>query len=130
IGALKVISRTSTAHFASSPANLPEIAHQLGVANILEGSVQRAGVAVHVNVQLIKAATDDHLWAETYDRTLENIFSVEGEIAQTVAEALKAKLTGAEEKVLAQKPTNNPAAYDAYLRGAAQSRHRGETDQI
>src|SRR3954452_11601828 len=97
---LKVISRTSTAHYASSPQNLPEIARQLGVANILEGSVQKAGTAVHINVQLIKAATDDHLWAESYDRTLENIFGVEGEIAQTVAEALRAKLSGAEQQLL------------------------------
>jgi TolB-like protein len=119
IGALKVISRSSTQQYASSPANLREIAQQLGVAHILEGSVQKAGTAVHVNVQLIKAATDDHLWAESYDRTLENIFGVEGEIAQTVAEALKAKLTGAEQQLLVQKPTNIPAAYDAYLRGTA-----------
>ena len=126
IGALKVISRTSTQQYQSKPGNLREIAQQLGVANILEGSVQKAGAAVHVNVQLIKAVTDDHLWAESYDRTLENIFGVEGEIAQTVAEALKAKLTGAEEKVLAQKPTSNPAAYDAYLQGMAQFRKRDD----
>jgi len=119
IGALKVISRSSTQQYQSKPGNLREIARQLGVANILEGSVQKAGSAVHVNVQLIKAATDDHLWAESYDRTLENIFGVEGEIAQTVAEALKAKLSGAEQQLLAQKPTNVPAAYDAYLRGTA-----------
>ena len=130
IGGLKVISRSSTQQYQRKPVNLREIALQLGVANILEGSVQKAGTAVHVNVQLIKAATDDHLWAESYDRTLDNIFGVEGEIAQTVAEALKAKLTGAEEKVLAQKPTNNSAAYDAYLRGTEQSRRRGEEDQV
>jgi TolB-like protein len=119
IGALKVISRSSTQQYQSKPGNLRAIAQELGVANILEGSVQKAGTAVHVNVQLIKAATDDHLWAESYDRTLENIFGVEGEIAQAVAEALRAKLSGAEEKLLAQKPTTNPAAYDAYLRGMA-----------
>ena len=119
IGALKVISRSSTKQYQSKPGNLHEIAQQLGVANILEGSVQKAGSAVHVNVQLIKAMTDDHLWAESYDRTLENIFGVEGEIAQAVAEALKAKLSGAEEKLLAEKPTTNAAAYDAYLRGKA-----------
>ncbi len=119
IGALKVISRSSTKQYQSKPGNLREIARQLGVANILEGSVQKAGTAVHVNVQLIKAMTDDHLWAESYDRTLENIFGVEGEIAQAVAEALKAKLSGAEEKLLAEKPTTNPVAYDAYLRGKA-----------
>jgi len=126
IGALKVISRSSTQQYQSKPGNLREIAQELGVANILEGSVQRSAPAVHVNVQLIKAATDDHLWAESYDRTLDNIFGVEGEIAQTVAEALKAKLTGAEAQVLAQKPTSNPSAYDAYLRGIAQFQLRDE----
>ena len=93
------------------------IAQQLGVANILEGSVQKAGDAVHINVQLIKAATDAHLWAESYDRELKNIFVVEGEVAGAIAEALKAKLTGAEKKAIAEKPTENMAAYDAYLRG-------------
>jgi TolB-like protein len=120
IGALKVISRTSTSHFASSPQNLPEIARQLGVANILEGSVQKAREAVHVNVQLIRAATDDHLWAESYDRKLDDIFAVEKEVAQNIAATLNAKLTGAEEQAIAQKPTNNPAAYEAYLRGNTQ----------
>ena len=120
IGALKVISRTSTSHFASSPQNLPEIARQLGVANILEGTVQKARDAVHVNVQLIRAATDDHLWAESYDRNLDDIFGVEKEVAQSIASALNAKLTGAEEKALADKPTTNLAAYDAYLRGNTQ----------
>ncbi|HEY4281972.1 MAG TPA: hypothetical protein VGM62_02835 [Chthoniobacterales bacterium] len=119
IGALKVISRSSTQQYQAKPGNLRDVGQQLGVANILEGSVQRLGTAVHVNVQLIKAATDDHLWADSYDRTLENIFGVEGEIAQTVAEALKATLTGAEQKVLVEKPTNIPAAYDAYLRGTS-----------
>jgi TolB-like protein len=127
IGALKVISRSSTKQYQAKPGNLREIAQQLGVANILEGSVQKAGNAVHVNVQLIKAMTDDHLWAESYDRTLENIFGVEGEIAQAVAESLKAKLTGAEEKILAQKPTTNPAAYEAYLRGTSQ--YSGTTNE-
>jgi TolB-like protein/uncharacterized protein HemY len=120
IGALKVISRTSTSHFASSPQNLPEIARQLGVANILEGTVQKARDAVHVNVQLIRAATDDHLWAESYDRKLDDIFGVEKEVAQNIAAALNAKLTGAEEQAIAQKPTANPAAYEAYLRGNTQ----------
>jgi TolB-like protein len=130
IGALKVISRSSTEQYQSKPRNLREIAQQLGVAHILEGSVQKIGPAVHVNVQLIKAATDDHVWAESYDRTLDNIFGVEGEIAQTVAEALHAKLTGAEQKIMAEKPTTNPAAYDAYLRGSAQSRLRDEESQL
>jgi TolB-like protein len=120
IGALKVISRTSTSHYASSPQNLPEIARQLAVANILEGTVQKARDAVHVNVQLIRAATDDHLWAESYDRKLDDIFAVEKEVAQNIAATLNAKLTGAEEQAIAQKPTTNSAAYDAYLRGNTQ----------
>ena len=119
IGALKVISRTSTAHYASTPNNLPEIAKQLGVANILEGSVQKAGGAVHINLQLIRAATDEHLWAESYNRKLDDIFGVEGEVAQTVADTLKATLTGAEKQEIAAKLTDIPAAYDAYLRGLA-----------
>jgi TolB-like protein len=130
IGALKVISRSSSQQYQSKPGNLREIAQQLGVANILEGSVQKAGPAVHVNVQLIKAATDEHVWAESYDRTLDNIFGVEGEIAQTVAEALHAKLTGAEKKVLFQRPTTNPAAYNVYLRGAGQSRVRDDEREL
>jgi TolB-like protein/Flp pilus assembly protein TadD len=117
VGALKVISRTSTAHYASSPQNLPEIAKQLGVANILEGSVQRAANAVHVNVQLIRAATDEHLWAESYNRKLDDIFGVEGEVAGAIAEQLKATLSGSEKQELNAKPTNNTEAYDAYLRG-------------
>jgi serine/threonine protein kinase/Tfp pilus assembly protein PilF len=121
IADLKVISRTSTQHYKSAPENLPEIAKQLGVAHILEGSVQKAGNAVHINVQLIKAATDAHLWGESYDRELQNIFSVEGEVAKAIAEQLRAKLTGQEEQVIAAKPTNNPEAYDAYLRGLTYS---------
>jgi serine/threonine protein kinase/predicted Zn-dependent protease len=116
---LKVISRTSTQRYHSKPANLAEIAKQLGVANILEGSVQKAGVQVRVNVQLINAQTDSHLWADTYDRKLTDILGVESEIAKGIAESLQAKLTGSEEQALAVKPTNNPEAYDAYLRGLA-----------
>jgi TolB-like protein/Tfp pilus assembly protein PilF len=119
IGALKVISRTSTAHYASSPQNLTEIARQLGVANILEGSVQKAGDSVHINVQLIRAATDEHLWAESYNRKLIDIFNVEGEVAGAIADQLNTKLSGNEKASLAAKPTNNPAAYEAYLRGLA-----------
>jgi TolB-like protein/class 3 adenylate cyclase/Tfp pilus assembly protein PilF len=119
ISALRVISRNSTQQYAAKPGNLSEIARQLNVANILQGSVQRAGDRVHINAQLIRAATDEHLWAESYDRKLENIFSVEAEVATAVAEALRAKLTGAEQQALEQKPTGNPAAYDAYLRGIA-----------
>jgi TolB-like protein/class 3 adenylate cyclase/Tfp pilus assembly protein PilF len=117
IAALKVISRTSTQKYKSAPDNLREVGQQLGVANLLEGSVQKAGNAVHINVQLIKAATDAHLWAESYDRELQNIFGVEGEVAGKIAEALDAKLSGAEEKALAVRPTSNVAAYDAYLHG-------------
>src|SRR5215472_10026277 len=116
---LKVISRTSTQKYKSAPTNLPEIARQLGVAHILEGSVQKIGDAVRVNVQLIKAANDSHLWADIYDRKLTDIFSVESEVAKAIAEQLRAKLTGQEEQVLATKPTENPEAHDAYLRGLA-----------
>jgi TolB-like protein/Tfp pilus assembly protein PilF len=119
IADLKVISRTSTQHYKSAPENLPEIANQLGVAHILEGSVQKSGDAVRVNVQLIKAANDSHLWADTYDRRLTDIFSVESDVAKAIAEQLRAKLTGPEEQVIATKPTENVEAYDAYLRGLA-----------
>jgi TolB-like protein/class 3 adenylate cyclase len=119
IADLKVISRTSTQHYKSAPENLPEIARELGVAHILEGSVQKSGDAVRVNVQLIKAANDSHLWADTFDRKLTDIFSVESEVAKAVADQLQAKLTGREEQVIAAKPTNNTEAYDAYLRGLA-----------
>jgi TolB-like protein/lipopolysaccharide biosynthesis regulator YciM len=119
IADLKVISRTSTQQYQSKPGNLAEIAKQLGVANILEGSVQKAADQVRVNVQLIQAASDSHLWADTYDRKLVDIFAVESEVAKAIAEALQAKLTGGEQQALAVKPTNNPEAYDAYLRGLA-----------
>ncbi len=121
IADLKVISRTSTQRYQSKPRNLSQIAKQLGVANILEGSVQKAADQVRVNVQLVNAQTDSHLWAETYDRKLTDIFGVESEIAKGIAESLKAKLSGHEEQALAVKPTNNPEAYDAYLRGLAYS---------
>src|SRR5262249_5383255 len=116
---LKVISRTSTQHYQSNPNDLREIAKQLGVANILEGSVQKEADRVRVNVQLINAQTDSHLWADTYDRKLTDILGVESEIAKGIAESLEVKITGREEQALAVKPTNNPAAYDAYLRGLA-----------
>jgi len=119
IAGLKVISRTSTQQYQSKPRNLRDIAKQLGVANIIEGSVQKAVDGVRVNVQLINAQSDSHLWADTYDRKLADIFGVESEIAKRIAEALRAKLTGREEQALAVKPTNNPEAYDAYLRGLA-----------
>jgi TolB-like protein/Tfp pilus assembly protein PilF len=117
IADLKVISRMSTQRYQSKPRNLSEIANQLSVANILEGSVQKTADQVRVNVQLINAQTNSHLWAETYDRKLTDIFGVESEVAKGIAEALQAKLTGREAQALAVKPTNNPEAYDAYLRG-------------
>ncbi|MFZ3376293.1 MAG: protein kinase [Chthoniobacterales bacterium] len=116
---LKVISRTSTQRYHSKPGNLSEIAKQLGVASVLEGSVQKAADQVRVNVQLINAQTDSHLWADTYDRKLTDILGVESEIAKRIAESLQAKLTGSEEQALAVEPTHNPEAYDAYLRGLA-----------
>jgi TolB-like protein/Tfp pilus assembly protein PilF len=119
IADLRVISRTSTQQYQSKPGNLSEIAKQLGVTNILEGSVQKVADQVRVNAQLINAQTDSHLWAETYDRKLTDIFGVESEIAKGIAESLQAKLTGREEQALAIKPTNNADAYDAYLRGLA-----------
>src|SRR6266508_4964902 len=119
IADLKVISRTSTQHYKSAPENLPEIAKQLGVAHILEGSVQKSGDAVRVNVQLIRAANDSHLWADTFDRKLTDIFSVESDVAKAIADQLRAHLTGQEEQVIAAKPTGNTEAYDAYLRGLA-----------
>src|SRR5438093_9669383 len=119
IADLKVISRTSTQQYQSKPRNLREIAKQLGVANILEGSVQKAADQVRVNVQLVNAQTDSHLWADTYDRRLTDILGVESEIAKRIAESLQAKLSGREEQALAVKPTDNPEAYDAYLRGLA-----------
>src|SRR5213079_1453995 len=117
IADLRVISRSSTWRYQSKPRNLAQIAKQLGVANILEGSVQKAADQVRVNVQLINAQTDSHLWADTYDRKLTDVFGVESEIARGIAESLQAKLTVREEQALAVKPTNNPEAYDAYLRG-------------
>jgi TolB-like protein/Tfp pilus assembly protein PilF/tRNA A-37 threonylcarbamoyl transferase component Bud32 len=125
IGALKVIARTSTQSYESKPGNLGEIAKQLGVANILEGSIQKSADRVHINLQLIRAATGEHLWAETYDRKSDNIFDLQGEVAAAVAEALQAKLTGAEQAALRQTPTNNADAYDAYLRGIVYSERPG-----
>ncbi|HST30321.1 MAG TPA: protein kinase [Chthoniobacterales bacterium] len=121
IADLKVISRTSTQNYKSRPENLRDIARQLGVAHILEGSVQKSGEAVRVNVQLIKAANDSHFWADTYDRRITDIFSVETDVARAIADQLRAKLTGQEDQVIADKPTGNAKAYDAYLRGLAYS---------
>ncbi|MBA2242589.1 MAG: tetratricopeptide repeat protein, partial [Chthoniobacterales bacterium] len=117
ISDLKVISRTSTQRYRSAPSNIPEIAKQLGVANILEGSVQKEADRVRVNVQLIDARTDRSRWAEAYDRKWADIIGLQSEIAQSVAEALDARLTGREKATLLAKPTESHAAYDAYLRG-------------
>src|SRR5438874_2772848 len=117
ISDLKVISCSSTQRFKSTPDNLPQIAKQLGVAHILEGSVQKANDQVRVNVQLIKALTETHLWADIYDRKLVDVFGVESEIAKTIAEALQAKLTGSEKRSIAKAPTANPEAYELYLKG-------------
>ncbi|HEU5247782.1 MAG TPA: tetratricopeptide repeat protein, partial [Candidatus Udaeobacter sp.] len=117
IADLKVISRTSTRRFKSAPEDLRQIAQQLGVANVLEGSVQKAAAQVRVNVKLINAATDTHLWADTYDRKLTDIFAVESEIAKRVADRLQAKLTGAEQRAIASRPTENSEAHQLYLRG-------------
>ena len=114
---LKVISRTSTQNFKSAPENLPQIAKQLGVAHILEGSVQKAGDQVRVNVQLVNALNDAHLWAETYYRRLIDIFSVESEIAKTIADTLQAKLSGSEQHAIAARPTENTEAHQLYLKG-------------
>jgi TolB-like protein/Flp pilus assembly protein TadD len=119
IAALKVISRSSTQKYKSAPDNLREVGRQLGVANLLEGSVQKIANAVHVNVQLIRVATDEHLWAESYNRKLDDVFGVEGEVASAIADQLNAKLSGTEQKAVTDKPTQNAAAYDAYLRGLA-----------
>jgi TolB-like protein/cytochrome c-type biogenesis protein CcmH/NrfG len=119
IADLKVISRTSTQQYQSKPGNLSQIAKQLGVAHVLEGSVQKVGEQVRVNVQLIRADHDAHIWAETYDRKLTDIFGVESDIAKSIAQSLKTKLSGREEQAFAVNPTSNPEAYDAYLRGLA-----------
>src|SRR2546421_8901102 len=114
---LKVIARTSTQKFKSAPENLPDIAKQLGALNILEGSVQKVNDQVRVNVQLINALTNAHLWAEIYDRKLTDIFVVESDIAKTIADTLQAKLSGSEKNAISKKPTTNPEAYELYLKG-------------
>jgi TolB-like protein len=127
IADLKVISRTSTQKYKSAPDNLRDVGRQLGVANLLEGSVQKIANAVHVNVQLIRAATDEHLWAESYNRKLDDVFGVEGEVATAIADQLNAKLSQSEQKAVTAKPTQNTAAYDAYLRGVA---FQGRVDDL
>jgi eukaryotic-like serine/threonine-protein kinase len=127
IADLKVISRTSTQRYRHTSKKLSQIAKQLGVANLLEGSVQKTNDEVRVNVQLIQAASDSHLWAETYDRKLTGIFSVESDVAKAIADQLRAKLTGQEAQVIAARPTDSPEAYDAYLRGLAYTLKTGNS---
>ena len=129
IGELKVISRTSTARYASHPNDLKTIAKQLGVTTILEGSVQKSGNQVLINVQLIDAASDDHVWAEAYPRTLDNIFGVEGEVAQKVADVLKAKLSHAEQQGISSIPTHDPQAWDAFLRAESLAFKASDSEQ-
>src|SRR5438067_1829325 len=117
ISGLRVISRTSTARYSSAPENLPEIARQLRVSNVLEGSVQKAGDRVHINVQLIRADDDAHLWAQSYDRQLIDIFGVEAEVAKSIADSLQATLSPQEKARVETKPTTNADAYVLYLRG-------------
>jgi TolB-like protein len=130
IADLKVISRTSTQRFKSSPDNLPQIAKQLGVANILEGSVQKAADQVRVSVQLINAASDSHLWAESFDRKLTDIFAVETDIAKAIAETLRVRLTGAEQQQLAKRPTENLTAFQYYMQGRASVQRRTRQDLL
>ena len=122
IADLKVISRTSTAKYKSKPEDLKTVSQQLGVANVLEGSVQKAADKVRVNVQLIDARADSHLWAKTYDRELADVFAIQSEVAQEIADSLKAKLSPAEENTLATAPTKDTAAYDLFLKGEYEER--------
>src|SRR5436190_1953152 len=126
VGGLRVISRNSTQHYKNKPENLREIAKQLGVAHFLEGSVQKSAGTVRVNVQLIEAANNSPLWADTIDRAVTDILSLESEVAVTVADQLRAKLTGEEAQAIAAKPTDDPQAYDAYLRGLAYTLRSGD----
>ena len=127
IAELKVSRALLLSNIKSKPGNLSEIAKQLGVMHVVEGSVQKSADQVRVNVQLINAMTDAHLWADTYDRKLTDIFAVETEIAKKIADMLQAKLSGREEQALAIKPTQNPEAYDAYLRGLAYTLKAADT---
>ena len=129
IGELRVISRTSTQRYKTRPSNLAEIAQELGVSHLVEGTVQRVGDRVRINVQLIRAPNESHLWAEIYDRNLTDIFAVQTELATRIAESLQATLSGAERKAVAEKPTSNLAAYDAYLRGIDLSSRPGQTEE-
>jgi TolB-like protein/Tfp pilus assembly protein PilF len=129
IGKLRVISRASTQRYKTRPSNLAEIARELGVSHLVEGTVQRVGERVRINVQLIRAANEGHLWAEIYDRNLTDIFAVQSELATSIAQSLQTTLTGDERKAVAEKPTSNLAAYDAYLRGIDFRSRPGETEE-
>ena len=128
IGQLRVISRTSTQRYKTRPSNLAEIARELGVSHLVEGTVQRVGDRLRINVQLIRAANEGHLWAEIYDRNLTDIFAVQTELATRIAQSLQATLSGDERKAVAEKPTSNLAAYDAYLRGIDLVSRPGQTE--
>ncbi|MGH7936765.1 MAG: hypothetical protein ACREF8_07130, partial [Chthoniobacterales bacterium] len=129
IGELRVISRTSTQRYKTRPSNLGEIARELGVSHLVEGTVQRIGYRVRINVQLIRTANEGHLWAEIYDRNLTDIFAVQTELATRIASSLQATLNGAERKAVAEKPTSNLAAYESYLRGIDYDSRPGQTEQ-
>ena len=128
VGDLKVISRTSTLPYRTKPEKLSEIGRQLGVGHVVEGSVQRIADRVRINVQLIETATDEHLWAELYDRNVADVFEMQSEVATKIASSLQAKLSGREQKAMAEKPTENMAAYDAFLRGIDFDSRPGQTE--
>src|SRR5438034_3247222 len=130
IGDLKVISRTSSAKYKSKPEDLKTVARELGVATVLEGSVQRAGDKVRVNVQLIDARSDMHLWAKSYDRNFNDIFAVESDVAQEIADTLRAKLSPSQAKVLAAAPTRHTGAYDLFLKGEYEERQAEGTESV
>src|SRR5213594_1738407 len=130
IGDLKVISRKSTAKYKSTPEDLKTVARELGVATVLEGSVQRAGDKVRVNVQLIDARSDMHLWAKSYDRNFNDIFAVESDVAQEIADTLRAKLSPSQAKVLAAAPTRDTGAYDLFLKGEYEKRQAEGTESV
>jgi len=130
IGDLKVISRTSSAKYKSKPEDLKTVARELGVATVLEGSVQRAGDKVRVNVQLIDARSDMHLWAKSYDRNFNDIFAVESDVAQEIADTLRAKLSRSQVNALAAAPTRDPEAYDLFLKGEYEERLAEGTESV
>ncbi len=130
IGDLKVISRTSSANYKSKPENLKIVSRQLGVATVLEGSVQKAGDKVRVNVQLLDALSDTHLWAKSYDRNFNDIFAVESDVAQEIADALRAKLSPSQVSALAAAPTRDTEAYDLFLKGEYQERQAERTENV